>query len=633
MENLSGCLTAKLAQGKENCEKDLIEEINSRIKPPRPIGPADIYIRAMYIVSDQINSQGGCFAEEELEHLAELLVDSPVLAGHQRHSLPLARNFMASRVEIDRRPWVKSYFYWMKESEGAEDLRNNIDGGIYKECSISFLFALPECSICGRDIRECRHVPFREYEVGSGRQEIAHFKYRNIEKVLETSLVFRGAIPDTRITDELATIDEYGSNHESIAATHFFKLSEASNPSRETNNYNNAPISFEDVRHFIPDKTAVNLHLSPYQPGLGLAITKNINDIELKSTLPLPSKIRQYLTNMVSENLPGSFAIDALLYAVKGKQRLNGIGLIQNFKSGRSLHRLRLKVADIIELNEDKIITRPYPERLRLWAATFDDSETTNIELRKVRTCAGKEWNPDAIIQECTRYNYGIEAVAEDSRGLLTRHIMTNGKLMPAVIHEVKKNGRGQVICGMKTIGKGRNISGITCPGDLGVDQGTIVLVRRQPNTGGRHRYTWSLSDILPGDEKGRIQLSDDHHPDSADSMYIIPDRDRTDLILSFDNHWHRVTIHHFSAHLFRRGRRFIADIYPCDEPFGICNSGNELPLKSVVRAGKMVLICPAQISSPFGEVSRIWLRPILIDGVERFLFYSDEATGLPAGE
>jgi hypothetical protein len=75
----------------------------------------------------------------------------------------------------------------------------NIDGGIYKECSIGFTFALPECSICGDDIRTCEHEPMGTY----GDDQTCHFNYRKIERVLETSLVYRGAIPETGVTREL----------------------------------------------------------------------------------------------------------------------------------------------------------------------------------------------------------------------------------------------------------------------------------------------------------------------------------------------------------------------------------------------------------------------------------------------
>jgi len=89
------------------------------------------------------------------------------MVGHRQDKLPIARNFHAQVVDHEGQSWVKSYFYWLKSADGADDLRDNIDGGIYKECSIGFTFQHPECSICKKDFRTCDHLPLREYEVGS----------------------------------------------------------------------------------------------------------------------------------------------------------------------------------------------------------------------------------------------------------------------------------------------------------------------------------------------------------------------------------------------------------------------------------------------------------------------------------
>ncbi|MEA2030695.1 MAG: hypothetical protein U9N55_03755, partial [candidate division Zixibacteria bacterium] len=90
----------------------------------------------------------------------------------------------------------------LRNALGAETLKKNIDGGIYKECSVGFTFFMPECSICGKDIRTCEHQPFEHYGKGSD-EKICHFNYRQIERVLETSLVYRGATPETSISKEL----------------------------------------------------------------------------------------------------------------------------------------------------------------------------------------------------------------------------------------------------------------------------------------------------------------------------------------------------------------------------------------------------------------------------------------------
>ncbi len=206
MSTSLGRISARLVQpADEVFSPDLVDLINKNINPPTVVDKSDVYIGAMYVVSDEVNSFGGRFPPEEHERMAHLLVDSPVMAGHRKDKLPIGRNFHAVVVERDGKNWVKSYFYWLKSTEGAEALKKNIDGGIYKECSIGFTFLFPECSVCKKDIRTCPHEPFQRYEQkGDGVTDVAYFNYRQIERVLETSLVYRGAVPDTSVSRELA---------------------------------------------------------------------------------------------------------------------------------------------------------------------------------------------------------------------------------------------------------------------------------------------------------------------------------------------------------------------------------------------------------------------------------------------
>jgi len=186
----------------EPISQDILSAINERIKPLSPVSETEVYVRSMYIVSDQINSYGGRFPADEFPRLVELLVDSPVLIGHRKDSLPIGRTFHAVPVNRGGQLWIKSSFYWLRTGDEAERLRENIDGGIYKECSIGFAFLVPECSICGEDIRQCRHLPLETYII-NGQEHRCHFYYRQIQKVLETSLVYRGATPDTSISKDL----------------------------------------------------------------------------------------------------------------------------------------------------------------------------------------------------------------------------------------------------------------------------------------------------------------------------------------------------------------------------------------------------------------------------------------------
>lgn len=194
-----GRISAHLAEPVTELSADLVAKINQNVNPPTEVSADDVYVRVMYVVSDQVNSFGGCFPADEHEQLVDLLIDSPVLVGHRKDKLPLGRTFHAEIAERDSSRWVKAWFYWLRSSTGAESLRENIDGGIYKECSIGFTFSLAECSICGKDIRLCEHEPFETY-AADGERRTCHFNYRKIERVLETSLVYRGATAGTGIT-------------------------------------------------------------------------------------------------------------------------------------------------------------------------------------------------------------------------------------------------------------------------------------------------------------------------------------------------------------------------------------------------------------------------------------------------
>jgi hypothetical protein len=163
VEELLAYVGAELKKPEDEISDELVALINARIKPPKPVTKEDIFVRTMYLVSDEINSYGGCFPLGELHNLTNLVIDSPVMIGHTKEKLPIARNFKSEVVQKEGKNWVKVWFYWLKNSKDAFSLKENIDHGIYKECSLGFVFEFPECSICGEDMRKCRHVPFKTY--------------------------------------------------------------------------------------------------------------------------------------------------------------------------------------------------------------------------------------------------------------------------------------------------------------------------------------------------------------------------------------------------------------------------------------------------------------------------------------
>jgi len=165
---------------------------------PGRIAPGDVYVRSMYLCSDRVcPADWGKFTENALRRICCLVVGRAVLRGHDRSSLPLARFYRAEVVERDGETdpetgepvrWVRAWFYWLRGTTGARDLLLNIDGGVYREVSISWRYRGATCSVCGDDIRSCEHTPGRTYD---GTR--CHFAVDEVLDVLEGSLVYRGA--------------------------------------------------------------------------------------------------------------------------------------------------------------------------------------------------------------------------------------------------------------------------------------------------------------------------------------------------------------------------------------------------------------------------------------------------------
>lgn len=199
--NLIGRLSAHPDSKTSVAANELVALINARIQPPEPLTAGQIHVRSLRLVSDEMNDHGGRFPREEHQRVCELLIDSPVLVGHDRSRLPVARNFAARCIADGLRQWVQVWFYWMRGPMG-DHLAADIDGGVVKEGSIGFEFRRPQCSICGRDIRACEHIPSHEYVDEAGATSVAHYEYRDLVRVLETSLVYRGANPDTRLGND-----------------------------------------------------------------------------------------------------------------------------------------------------------------------------------------------------------------------------------------------------------------------------------------------------------------------------------------------------------------------------------------------------------------------------------------------
>ncbi len=172
-----------------------------------PLSRDQVFIRSMYLCSSQLcESDWSRFSEQALRQICGKVVGECVLAGHDKRSLPVARFFKAALVERPEVPdgetgqptlWIRAWFYWLADTQGARDLALNMDGGIYREVSISWTYRGGRCSICGHSPHTCGHVPGQVYE-----GQRCYTWIDDIAEVLEGSLVYRGADRETGITGE-----------------------------------------------------------------------------------------------------------------------------------------------------------------------------------------------------------------------------------------------------------------------------------------------------------------------------------------------------------------------------------------------------------------------------------------------
>jgi hypothetical protein len=176
----------------------------------------DIHIRQCRLASDRVDSRNGCFRTNDLTRLLELIQGAPVLIGHDKRTLGVARFFGGKVEQRESASWIIPRFYWPRAHSKSEDLRVMIDSGVYNEASIAFIYNTPTCSICGKDLRSCSHWPGREYD-----GQTCMFYYDGIERVTEGSLVYRGAAPGTGI--ELSDSEQSSPEENSTSENRFKK--------------------------------------------------------------------------------------------------------------------------------------------------------------------------------------------------------------------------------------------------------------------------------------------------------------------------------------------------------------------------------------------------------------------------
>lgn len=137
---------------------------------------------------NQLDRHFSRFPNEELEKINRLVPGRPLMERHDiRGSLPKGVFFKSSLVVSDGKIFVRPKVYVLRLEENKSFIAN-IEGGVYRETSIGFTFGFPECSVCGKDIRRCVHIPGNRYD-----GEVCFYWLRDVKEVLEGSVVACGS--------------------------------------------------------------------------------------------------------------------------------------------------------------------------------------------------------------------------------------------------------------------------------------------------------------------------------------------------------------------------------------------------------------------------------------------------------
>ncbi len=150
----------------------------------RALLPEEVAVFTLDLCNNAVDRHYSRFPEEELERINTLTPGRPLMERHDLSgSLPRGTFFRSQLHHDGDRVSVRPEVYVLR-SAGNRDFILNIEGGVYRETSIGFSFRLPECSVCGKDLRTCAHVPGRRYG-----DKVCHFIMRGVLDVLEGSVV------------------------------------------------------------------------------------------------------------------------------------------------------------------------------------------------------------------------------------------------------------------------------------------------------------------------------------------------------------------------------------------------------------------------------------------------------------
>lgn len=154
----------------------------------RPLSREEFAVFRLDLCHNQVDKHHSRFPEDELEKISGMVPGRPLLERHDlRGSLPRGIFYRSELRRDGEKLTVQPDVYVLRTGENA-DFILNIEGGVYRETSIGFSFGLPECSVCGKDLRQCDHVPGRSYG-----EKRCHYVMRDVLEVIEGSVVSSGS--------------------------------------------------------------------------------------------------------------------------------------------------------------------------------------------------------------------------------------------------------------------------------------------------------------------------------------------------------------------------------------------------------------------------------------------------------
>lgn len=154
----------------------------------RPLERTEFEVFTLDLCHNAVDKHHSRFPDEELERISGMTPGRPLMERHDlRGTLPRGTFFRSAVHREGARASVRPDVYVLRTPENAGFILN-IEGGVYRETSIGFAFRTPECSVCGKDLRTCDHVPGRTYGDAA-----CHYVMREVLEVIEGSVVASGS--------------------------------------------------------------------------------------------------------------------------------------------------------------------------------------------------------------------------------------------------------------------------------------------------------------------------------------------------------------------------------------------------------------------------------------------------------